>query len=676
MGRRRGSAVLALVGLSMTLMAARADAQGDLSTLDDVAQVTLVEVPVLALNADGVSLRGLGREDFELFDDGVLQTLHRVREIDFEKLASPFSESTCPQSARRRVLLLFDSTWTEPAALHDAADSLRNLVLDHPFHPCDLVAVMTFEADAGLRLRLTWSSDRGQLLRALDFRLRETPRSPTGDDPLRFEAAAPGLDLLFAGTGGAAGTQGQKMLEHERALRWMRGLEGIARMLGDSPGTKTVALFTAGFDGRLLAGRPPPPPGPEALESEGGTGRLLAEGGDLRRLQSLDTFGSSELRQALARFATALHRADSRLRLVDLAGLAAAGTEERDGLAHLARATGGDLVAPGNHFAADLARWLEDTKVTYLLTFQPADLEADGRFHLLEVRLRGEPPPGVRLMHRGGYFAPRPFAALHPLEKDLLAAEALLAPQPRREIPFEVLLAPFRGDGQTSYVPLLVKIPAAPETLEIYAYATDGDGRLRDYLHHRETLLSPVDGLKFYGHLELPAGGYRVRVLVRDAVGGRTGVLGVPLLIPDFEAPFLLPPFFPDSSEGWQVAREPTDPQVMEVVYPFTVGGEPFIPAHRPTLTMGEAVECVLVLYGFGNGENLTVGGSLIAADGAVGAVRIERLTRVDRGRYGEKVRLLMIPEGGEAGDYTLRVVAEADGRRAVSQAPIRLLLR
>ena len=685
MGRWRGNTLGILLGLGAAMTAAGpVYAEGEPAALAEVAEVTLVEVPLLALGSDGAPLRGLGREDFELFDDGVSQPLHQVREIDLEDFEpAAFSESACPQSARRRLLLLFDLTGAEAAmaggaaTVRSAADALRALVLDHHLHPCDLVAVMTFEADTGPRLRLTWSSDRGQLLRALDLRPRAPPQPMAPGDPLRFQAAT-GLGLLGAEASGSE-RRSRRMLEHGRAVRWLRGLEELARMLADTPGTKTLALFTVSIDGRLFAGRAPPPPGPEALDSEEGAASLRAETGDLRGVQSLDLFGSSELRQTLARFAQQLRRADTRLRLVDLAGLATAGP--RDvlnglGLAHLAAATGAELTS-GNDFATDLARWLERSKVTYLLTFQPAAPQADGRYHPLEVRLRGDHSPGIRLVHRPGYYAPRPFAALHPLEKDLLAAVDLLATRPRNELPFEVLLAPFRGDAQTGYVPLLVKIPPASRELEIYAYATDGEGRLRDSLHHRETLYSPVDGLKFYGHFELPAGAYRVRVLVRDAVRGRAGVQVLPLEVPDFSAsrPFLLPPFFPDTSEGWQLAREAVDPQAREIVYPFTVTGEPFIPEHRPTTVVGEGRECVLVLYHFTDAAALSLEGVLMAADGTTGEVDLELLERVDRGRHGEKLRVLMTPQNVAAGEFTFDVVVTAaDGRRARNQTPVRIL--
>jgi hypothetical protein len=48
---------------------------------------------------------------------------------------------------------------------------------------------------------------------------------------------------------------------------------------------------------------------------------------------------------------------------------------------------------------------LDETGVYYVLFFQPGDLEPDGSYRKLKVKLRGT-PRGAKASYRAGYFAP------------------------------------------------------------------------------------------------------------------------------------------------------------------------------------------------------------------------------------------------------------------------------
>ena len=116
-------------------------------------------------------------------------------------------------------------------------------------------------------------------------------------------------------------------------------------------------------------------------------------------------------------------------------------------------------------------------------------------------------------------------------------------------------------------------------------------------------------GLKYYGHLELDPGAYLVRVLVRNSVTGNTGVETVELRVPAFATgePTLLPPFFEQESGSWFLVREqPADQYAKTTVYPFTVNGEPYVPAAAPRVQGGRdagGVEICLVGYNLAQGD-------------------------------------------------------------------------
>ena len=104
-------------------------------------------------------------------------------------------------------------------------------------------------------------------------------------------------------------------------------------------------------------------------------------------------------------------------------------------------------------------------------------------------------------------------------------------------------------------------------------------------------------GLKFFGHLDLLPGDYSVRVLVRNAVTGQTGLEVVPVTVPAFAeaGPVLLPPLFPEPPTRWVLVPESLPPGEARPEYPFMQQQQPYVPASRPTVAPGEEVQVSLV---------------------------------------------------------------------------------
>ena len=627
------------------------------------AQVTLVEVPVRVFDADGEPVRSLGAEDFEIYDEGYAQVVQGAEEV---RLAVASEAEACP-SISRRLLLVFDLDGVRPGLVRSAADEARAWVGSGALGRCDLVAVLTFDITRGARLRLNWSRDRSQLLRALDLRPRAKSEAVRRrDDALRFQV---GQEDPLMISESPLGARDDFRRQRRRVSEWLAGLEDLTRMVAGSPDPKILVLFSAGFDDDLLVGREASTAGPTLGDSEEGRTRLEAEVGDLRRIDSERVFGSGELRRGIARLADLFQQAEVDLRLVDLRGLET--HQATQGLAQLAEATGGELMAPGNRFFDDLEAWLDRTRVHYLLSFQPDALEEDGRYHRLEVRLR-QGVANLRVEHRQGYFAPRAFVDLHPLERGLLAAEAVVA-RPRQEIDYDVLLSLFRGDQHTAYVPVVLEIPGPARSYEIFVYAMGPQGEMLDHLAHQEDRSPSVRGLKFYGDLEIPTGSHTVRVLVREGVRGLTGVRTLPLDIPVFdESTLLVEAFFVEESESWDLARESIEPGAEEVTYPFTVAGRPFVPRALPAFVAEEPRTFHLFLQGSHLVEEprLSVFGPLEVARPPVVKVLACRPPE----RWSRKCQARLDPGDLVAGEHALRLEARLGERTASTEFTVRVL--
>jgi hypothetical protein len=188
-------------------------------------------------------------------------------------------------------------------------------------------------------------------------------------------------------------------------------------------------------------------------------------------------------------------------------------------------------------------------------------------------------------------------------------------------------------------------------------------------------------GLKYYGHLELAPGRYRVRVLVRNRADGRTGIASSPVEVPawDQAGPALLPPLFFETPGSWLLVREKPRGGAADqsVVYPFTVKGEPYVPAARPAFGREERAKLCLVAYNLGDGD-LRIGSQVIGADGRpLAGGHLSGVERTATGVAGvDKLLATFEPRDLPAGDYTLRVAVRDPKTGSERQSSVPFVVR
>ena len=715
--------VLALaVAASMTAAAAtapgrnaqRAKAEDKFEETIDVVEV---EVPVEVYDRSGEPVRGLTAADFRILDGGKEVPITRFETIDLA-IEGPAQPGALPApkpvvSQPRHLMLLFDLTFSDPIAVGRARQAARRVVLE-ALHPSDLVAVATFTVEQGPRLLVTFTPDRAQVARAVDSLSFDYASEARALDPLRFlvpvsESSAP--EVLVAGDnqasiarqeiasiGGEVAQTLSEMAEKEgrrydtaRVLNWTRGLGELARFLSSVDGRKQVLLFSEGFDSKLLVG-----------ESDLGDPQVAADAqsasfGQIWRVDTDTRFGNTPLMNESSRMVEELKRADCVVHSIDVGGLRATGEGQRYGrsageetLFFFANESGGQLFTDANDLGGQMREFLTKTSVSYLLGFRAESVVPDGAWRRLKVELVGK--KNLKLVYRSGWYAPRPFPELHPFERDLLAADTIAVGAPKNEIEVALLAAPFRAGKGAAYVPVILEIDGEsllgdvkePRRIDIYAYATTRQGEFRDFFH-RDFRLDPRQagetfqkgGLKYYGHFELDAGEYLLRVLVRDGESGRVGATMVPVRVPDFQqtTATLLPPFFYDKPGRWTMVRERTETSADgSVVYPFVVSGDPFVPSVGLSFKDSENPKFALVGYNLGSSE-LAVEASWITAEG-------ERPAQLSGSRRDAAVDgvfhwVAELDLGGlPAGEHRFRVavVERSSGRRlAAAESSLRV---
>jgi hypothetical protein len=493
---------------------------------------------------------------------------------------------------------------------------------------------------------------------------------------------------------GKAADRDQKSFERNRIKALSRSMGDMAKALDSVKGRKYLIYFSEGFDSRLLLGR-----SPEGAEYDEENLDILE--GHHERVDTDNRYGNTELQKTINDMLEQFRRADCVIQAVDIGGLRAGAdlsgsirNTGQDSLFYMANETGGELFKDANNLRSQLDRVLERTNVTYLLTFQRADLKSDGAYHRL--RVKAKLPSGARLSYRTGYYAPRPFRDLAPLERNLLASDGIASAAPRHDLDLSVLVTSFRATKDRAYVPVIVEIGGKSLlagqsgdklNLELYTYVTDQRGEMRDFFTQvvgldvkkgRQALLE--GGVKYYGHLELAPGAYRVRVLVRNADTGRTGIETVPLAVPLYGTAQadLLPPLFFETPGHWLMVRERpkgslSGQEAGSVIYPFTVNGQPYVPAAKPSLTAERKAKLCLVAYNMGEGS-LTVDGEVLATNGKIlPGGELALLERTTTGIAGvDKLLATFEPKGLPAGDYVLRVAVrnKATGNQRVNSVP------
>ena len=697
---RRGGLTAALLGCGAAV-AAWGQAPPAPPSFSGTTQVLSIDVPVQVVR-DGEPVRGLHAADFQIWEGRRRLAVTGFESLDLT-MPSAGKAAGVPAAARRHFLLLFDLAFSEPRSIARARQAAAGLLAQ--LHPTDLVAVATYSSLRGPQLVLGYTADRRQLDNALaSLGLPDlTPRAVdplrlvlqemlgvgntiAGVRPLSHDPLAGAVDMatmipdaaLIQGVARADRTA----LETQVDI-FARSLSDLARQMAVVEGRKYLVFLSEGFDAELLQGVASPDRRDEMREN------ILH--GEFWRVGSEERYGLTETTNVIERMIEEFRRADCTIQAVDIGGLRAGADQGpprsggRDSLLMMARGTGGELYESFNDLGVAMGQMLRRTSVTYVLAVEP-EKGSDSDFHRLRVVLNN-PPRGARLVHRPGYYPPKPYAEEDPIEKLLAAANQVMSGEESDGVGTAVLAAPFRSAGEKAYVPVLIAIDgpsllAGPQPaalpVEIYAYALDEGGAVHDFFTQTVGLDlakagSPVrqSGLQFFGHLDLLPGDYSLRVLVRNGANGVSGLKVLPLRVPAFGQgePLLLPPLLPAAPSNALLVREEPRGEGAPPANPFLLRDQPFVPAVKPALAPGRVVRIVLAGYNLGAGPWKGVA-TVVAAGGREipgGNLAITGRLAGAAGGPDRAVATFRLPADLAPGDYEMRITLAGAAPRTSS---------
>lgn len=381
-------ALMTLVGVLPLLATAAAAETGSSETFEGAADVVLVEVPVRVVLEDS-PLIGLTADDFEVYDRGDRREITHFEVLDFRRPEEGAGGSDLAPSGARSFLFVVDLAYPARAgrsysrsilsAMRNLHLNIRSLArfLSSSLGPSDRWALAYHSPLRGVRLLQAWTSDPAAIeptVELLDAIALAKPkrveqaleqwqgsRAVVGDLP---EALLLTSDDLVAEARTASVRADPFLPQLTTVQNLIDGLIELTGAIGEVAGPRHLIYLSGGFP-----------------LSEDGTSAPI-----LKRLQQLfrDFRSSGWSVEAVNPTGT------------DLGG---------GSLFMIAHETGGQLHTNSRELTELLDRMEAHTAYSYVLGFNPVELEADGRYHRLKVKLV-DAPGSARVVHRRGYYAP------------------------------------------------------------------------------------------------------------------------------------------------------------------------------------------------------------------------------------------------------------------------------
>ena len=608
---------LALLGL---LLAAPLLAQ-----VRETVNVNVVEIPVTVIDSSGNPVRGLTAANFELIDGGKRRDVTSFDVIDFSSTASVSAISPLNPSARRSFLLLFDLGFSSPNALQRSQEAARRFVKES-VEPRDLVGVGSIDVNKGFRLLAALTTDRDLVASAI-----LDPYKFRASDPLGIANQVGGIDLSNhtsdSGTGARGGAKERAGGAEEADLsarevqagaarnnqHYLRqkvdsevdALGQLARTLRAVPGRKQIIFLSEGFDASVLQGRDARASTEQSTENE------AVMHGQIWNVDSDARYGNSSSLTVLDRMVQYFRQSDVVLHAIDIQGVRvqndASGSRinSNAGLFALARPTGGEVFQNENNLKTNFNRMLHSQEVVYVLGFQAPPSKA-GAFHDLKLKLVNV-PSGSHASYRTGYYEA---GAESPAERSLTDAEILVNDIPQSDVHVAALSAAFPNASGNAQVPVILELNGRDlsqaakgnnASAEIFVYAFDSDGTVRDRLYQRIQLdLKKVGdrlrstGVRYYGTLSLPPGQYAIKSLVRTGDTDRRGFARTDVIVARAHEMAMGTPIPIDEDPKWLLVRGTSAHAAG--AYPFTVSGQDYIPS--ASVVAGQPRKVAVYVFG------------------------------------------------------------------------------
>ncbi|MBM3818942.1 MAG: VWA domain-containing protein [Acidimicrobiia bacterium] len=553
----------------------QAPQQGDAAQQPAVTfrtETNFVEVHAIVTDQTGAFVRGLTRDDFEVYEDGRLQspTVFSFVDLPIERPFTPVNASApidpdVRETRRtfdgRIYVLVLDDLHTNVTRSQHVRDVAQRFIQQY-LGVDDLAAVVYTSGRQESGQELT--NNRRLLLAAIDrFQGQKLPSAGAEKLAVHLRDAANQDAMRQEGDPVGRTPEGRQRAEstrdpydQQRAFNVRRALDTIettSGWLADVQGRrKALLFFSEGFDYDVYQ------PFQLARESSGvlqeaqeafsaaQRANVNVYGIDPRGLNGLGEMIQISSRSDYPQLDFGTFRGQFRELLLS-----------QESLISLADETGGLAIVNANDVAGGLGRIVLDNSRYYLLGYYSDSTRwSRNRFMRIEVKVKR---PNLEVRARRGFLPPDPRAAARAREADVKAGTtpalkaALSKPVPVGDLPMRVFATPFKGTGDNASVQIAVEIDGSAlrftesggrfnESLEVSIVAADQRARVQGT--ERQTFdlrLMPETrervsrtGVRLLSRLELPPGRYQLHVGAHESTGGAIGTVPFDVEVPDY----------------------------------------------------------------------------------------------------------------------------------------------
>lgn len=584
--RSMASTILSILVLSATVLPqSNSQKPGDEQPIRISTQ--LIQLDVVVTDKSGQVVRGLTKNDFELYESGKKQLISFFefvdavkgqRSIQTEAGAAPEETPSGQGPTAANIRRIFAFVVDDLTVRYDDLAYLRQMLtnfVDQRMQPNDLVAIVRTVSGKGLLQQFT--TDKDLLRRAIASltpvshvfsafhnpdggRITGTP-APASDGPPTSSDSVSG-DSPMAGSMDTSGDSIDINSSEEDTNRTLRAYMslGTASFLIDSmkqlPGRKSMILISGGLP--ILSSRPGNSAGSisyflNSLSDKATRAGVAINTMDIRGLQAsvgVASFDDTPAKSSMG----ASGGSGSFGRLPDDKQFGYKNPfdqmEGHQGLRVLANETGGIAVLNKNNFDEGLGKIVGASDAYYLLAYTPSDANFKGDFRKVEIRVKNK---DLKVLSRRGYFAREDQAAAEPVTKQDQVLAAIKSPVARRDVDLEAMVLykaaePAKGAIDISIVvdPRKLQFETVngkqQASYDVVGFVFDELGKLRGGFNETLTASLTADelnrakkegGLAYTTGTTLPAGAYQIRLAVRDNKTGGVGTISRYIEVPD-----------------------------------------------------------------------------------------------------------------------------------------------
>jgi VWFA-related protein len=510
----------------------------------------LVVVNVSVKDKNGKPITTLKKEDFDVLEDNVRQTLgvfelqtlsnDLLPPVDFADAPRTLQERVPQQPAGpkppttlqavrhqdRRLLGLFFDFSSMPQGDQVRAKDAAIKFLETQMTSADLVSIMTFANK--FQVVEDFTDDRERLITTLR-------KMSLGEGSERADVASTGADEGDDSGAFAADDTEFNIFNTDQKLS---ALEDAARKLGAFPEKKALVYFSSGVSRTGIENESQL----KATVNAAIRANVAFYPVDARGLVATAPAGNASTAspRGTGVFSGSSQRSQS-----------ASFNASQDTLYSLAADTGGKALLDTNDLTLGIKNAQEDFASYYILGYYSTNSAQDGKFRKIQVRLK-DVKLQAKLDYRTGYYAEKTFQKFTASDKERQLEEALTLGDPVSELPLALEVDYFRVAKDRYFVPISVKIPGssvgltkkgANETaqLDFIGQISDAQGKqvsgVRDFitvkLNEANAAKIGQRHLQYDAGITLAPGNYTLRFLARENQTGKMGTFETKFTVPD-----------------------------------------------------------------------------------------------------------------------------------------------